>query len=268
MVNYSNVYGNGNANLINELGAFKVIEHEKDLSVSPEKAVREYFSAKMNVRRRQVMVNLTNSGCVLQAGAMQWISGDINVSSGVNGVGSFMKKAVKAKVTGETLSKPEYFGTGTVMLEPTYNHVLLLDVAQWGSIVLEDGMFLACDASLQQNVVARNNLSSAVFGGEGLFNTCVSGNGILVCESPVPMDELFEITLQNDTMKIDGNMAVAWSGSLDFTVEKSTKSLIGSVISKEGLVNVYRGTGKILMAPTVANPLKEALAAQDRKSVV
>ena len=63
------------------------------------------------------------------------------------------------------------------------------------------------------------------------------------------MEELIEINLENDVMKIDGNMAIAWSGSLEFTVEKSGKSLLGSAVSGEGLVNVYRGTGKIWMAP-------------------
>lgn len=62
-------------------------------------------------------------------------------------------------------------------------------------------------------------------------------------------EELITITLDNDVLKVDGNMAVAWSGSLDFTVERSGKSLIGSAASGEGLVNVYRGTGKILLAP-------------------
>ena len=251
MVNFSNVYGNGNAVLVNELGGFKVIEHQKDLSVSPYNAVTEYFASKMNLRRRQVMIELNNSGCILQAGAMQWISGSVDVSSGIKGVGNFLGKAVKAKVTGETISKPEYKGTGFVMLEPTYKYILLIDVSKWGSIVLDDGLFLACDDTLSQNIVARSNISSAVFGGEGLFNLSLSGNGILACESPVPMDELIQINLQNDVMKIDGNMAVAWSGSLDFTVEKSTKSLIGSAASGEGLVNVYRGTGSILMAPTI-----------------
>ena len=52
-------------------------------------------------------------------------------------------------------------------------------------------------------------------------------------------------------MKIDGNMAVAWSQSLEFTVERSGKTLIGSAASGEGLVNVYRGTGKVLLAPVV-----------------
>ena len=62
-------------------------------------------------------------------------------------------------------------------------------------------------------------------------------------------EELVEITLNNDVLKVDGNMAIAWSGSLDFTVERSGKSLIGSAASGEGLVNVYRGTGKVLLAP-------------------
>ena len=59
--------------------------------------------------------------------------------------------------------------------------------------------------------------------------------------------------LQNDEIKIDGNFAVAWSDTLEFTVEKSTKSLVGSAISSEGFVNVYRGTGKILIAPVLAD---------------
>ena len=54
-----------------------------------------------------------------------------------------------------------------------------------------------------------------------------------------------------EVIKIDGNMAVAWSDTLSFTVERSGKTLLGSAASGEGLVNVYRGTGKILMAPVL-----------------
>ena len=56
-------------------------------------------------------------------------------------------------------------------------------------------------------------------------------------------------------LKVDGKLcAIAWSQSLDFTVERSGKSLIGSAASGEGLVNVYRGTGKVLMMPTAKMP--------------
>lgn len=70
------------------------------------------------------------------------------------------------------------------------------------------------------------------------------------------MEELVVIDLQNDMVKIDGNMAIAWSSGLQFTTERSGKSLLGSAASGEGLVNVYRGTGRIWMAPVTepANP--------------
>jgi hypothetical protein len=35
-------------------------------------------------------------------------------------------------------------------------------------------------------------------------------------------------------------MAIAWSASLEFTVERTTKTLVGSAASGEGLVNVYQ----------------------------
>ena len=197
-----------------------------------------------------MICDLSKSHVTVQAGAMQWTVGNVNATTGIKGVGDLFGKAVRGKVTGESAIKPEYTGDGILVLEPTYRHIILVDLKDWnGSIVLDDGLFLACESTLKQKAVMRFNLSSAVAGGEGLFNLGVTGNGVLCLESASPREELIEITLQNDVLKIDGNMAVAWSGTLDFTVERSGKSLIGSAASGEGLVNVYRGTGKVLLAP-------------------
>ena len=107
-----------------------------------------------------------------------------------------------------------------LVLEPTYKHLILMDAADWGgSVVLDDGLFLACDSSLKHKAVMRSNFSSAVAGSEGLFNLSLNGKGVFC-----------------------------------FTVERSGKSLIGSAASGEGLVNVYRGTGKVLMMPTAGMP--------------
>ena len=183
---------------------------------------------------------------------MQWMVGSVHATTGLKGVGDLFGKAVRGKVTGESAIKPEYTGEGILVLEPTYKHLLLLDLEDWnGSIVLDDGLFLACDSRLKHKAVMRSNLSSAVAGNEGLFNLGIVGNGVVCLESPCPKEELVEISLQDDVLKIDGNMAIAWSGSLDFTVERSGKTLIGSAASGEGLVNVYRGTGKVLLAPVL-----------------
>lgn len=249
MFRCKNLFDNPNMKQIASKGNVKVFEYERDLSVTPGTAITAYYASEMNLRKRQVLIELNGSPWVIQAGSMQWTGGNIQMNSGVKGVGDFLGKAISSKVTKETTSKPEYNGYGLLMLEPTYKHILLVDVEEWGGIVLEDGLFLACDGKIQQNVISRSNLSSAALGGEGLFNLCLSGSGIAVLESPVPAEELIVFDLENDEIKIDGNMAIAWSKSLQFTVETSSKSLLGSAVSGEGFVNVFRGTGKIMMAP-------------------
>ena len=252
MININNLFNNENIKLIASGGQYFVYEHQKDLSVSPWSAVSEYFMKEMNCKKRQVLVQLNNSACKTQAGAMQWVAGNIQTTSGVTGVGNFLGKMVKGAVTGESGVKPEYTGQGFVMLEPTYNYILIEDIAQWGpGVVLDDGLFLCCDMSLQESITKRSNVSSAVLGGEGLFNLTLSGQGYAVLESPVPREELIEFNLENDVLKIDGNMAIAWSKSLQFTVETITGKALGSAATGEGFVNVYRGTGKVLMAPTI-----------------
>lgn len=235
-----------------KLGNFSVLEYVKDASVIPSNAINEYYMGEMNVRRRQVVIALDqNHTAMVQAGAMQWTTGSVAATTGVKGVGDLFGKMAKSMVTKETAIKPEYVGEGFLVLEPTYKHILLQDVAQWGAngFAVEDGMFLASDGSVKHKVVARSSLSSAVAGGEGLFNLSLSGNGIVALESNVPAEELIEIELQDDVLKIDGNMAIAWSAGLKFTVERSGKTLLGSAAGGEGLVNVYRGTGKVLMSP-------------------
>lgn len=254
MYKISNLIDNDDIRVVDELGPFTVIEYLRDLSVAPSYAQTAYYCNEMNVRKRQVICDLSKGNVTIQAGAMQWMVGNVNATTGIKGVGDFFSKAMRGKVTGESAIKPEYTGNGTLVLEHTYRHLILLDVRDWnGSIVLDDGLFLACDSSLKHKAIMRSNLSSAVAGNEGLFNLGIQGKGVVCLESSVPKEELIEVTLEDDVLKIDGNMAIAWSGSLEFTVERSGKTLIGSATSGEGLVNVYRGTGKVLLAPVKSN---------------
>ena len=243
---------NENRKLIKTVDNFHVLEYVQDASVSPMNAIDEYFMSKMNVRRRQVVIDISKDhSAVIQAGSMQWMGGNVQATSGVKGIGDLFGKALKGAVTKESAVKPEYVGEGCLVLEPTYKYIILQDVSKWGTVgmTIEDGMFLACDANVKRNIVARKNVSSAVLGGEGLFNMSLQGSGVVALESNVPENELIEIELENDELKIDGNLAVCWSSNLDFTVERTTKTLVGSAVSGEGLVNVYRGTGRVLMSP-------------------
>lgn len=250
MSKVNNFFTNPNIKEIAQKGNYHVMEYQKKNTTNVSLATALYFAYQMRIREKQVGVELKNSSVILSSGAMQWTVGNVESDTNVKGVGDLFGKAIKGSVTGESAIKPIYRGTGWVFLEPTFNHILLEDVEEWaGGLVLQDGMFLAADGNIEHSVVRRTNLSSALAGGEGLFNLCLKGKGVAVLESPVPREDLIEVVLENDTLKVDGNFAVAWSNSLEFTVERSGKSLIGSAASGEGLVNVYRGTGKVLLIP-------------------
>lgn len=243
---------NNERKYVSSLGNFHVLEYQSDASVAPENARNEYFMSKMGVRRRQIVIELNGKeSAIIQAGIMQWMAGHVKATTGIKGVGDFVGKMVKGAITKETAVKPEYVGNGILVLEPTYKYLILVDVGSWGEkgMTIEDGIFYACSGTVKNKLTARKTISSTVLGKEGFFNLSLVGEGVAALESNVPYEELIEVELDNDELKIDGNLAVCWSSGLEFTVERSTKTLVGSAVSGEGFVNVYRGTGKVLMSP-------------------
>lgn len=251
----SNFLDNDNVKIIGSSGPFKILEWQRDLSVPYGGAAAAYFASEMNVRRRQLVCEIDGRvGVALQAGAMQWTVGDVRATTGVKGVGDFIGKALRGSVTGESAIKPEYVGTGTIVCEPTYRHILLVrpQAEMGGTMVVNDGLFMACTLDIRHRAIMVKRPSAAIAGNEGLFNLGLEGSGVVALESPVPAGELVAVDLDGDELKVDGNFAIAWSNDLTFTVERSGKSLVGSAVSGEGLVNVYRGHGRVLLSPVAA----------------
>ena len=50
---------NNNRKIISTINNFHVLEYVQDASVSPMNAIDEYFMSKMNVRRRQVVIDIS-----------------------------------------------------------------------------------------------------------------------------------------------------------------------------------------------------------------
>lgn len=235
----------------NDCGPFKAIQWDRDLSVTPWSAQTAYFASEMDVCRRQLICDTSIAPVKIQAGMMQMIIGDVPVKTGVKSAGDLARKLIRATVTDETIIKPEYAGSGIVICEPTFRHLICLPLTAWGgSLVLDDGIFAACDARIKESIKYPDSVGAAIAGNEGLFKLKLDGEGAVVIESPCPMVELIIVRLDNDELKIDGNLALAWTSGLRFTVERVTRTLVGSAASGEGLVNVYRGTGTVIITPT------------------
>lgn len=162
----TNLTNNDDVDTLDSAGCMRVLQYKRDLSVMPHTAQTAWFANEMNVRKRQLLCMLTGNQVITQAGAMQWMLGNVQATTGVKGVGDLVGKMFKGAASGESVIKPEYTGRGVLMLEPTYKHIILVDLADWGgAITLDDGLFLACDGTMKLDVQARSNFSSAVAGG-------------------------------------------------------------------------------------------------------
>jgi uncharacterized protein (AIM24 family) len=230
-----------------------------------------YFANQAGIRLKQVRITLRDGAAITEAGALHFMLGHLVLESKLGGVAGVGRALMNKFVTKEAAFLPRYRGTGEIYLEPSFSHFLIYRLAD-EEVICDRGMFYCGEGGLDVGAALQQNVSSALFGGEGLFQTRVRGTGLCVFESPVPADEVVRIDLKSQTLQVDGNFALMRTGQIEFSVEKSAKSLLGTLTSGEGLLQTFRGTGSVWLAPTqeIYQKLEadgvEALASASRSS--
>ncbi len=228
----------------------EVLEY-RDLkgSKDPHLSKELYYVQKSGMSLKQVKITLKEGGIITEAGALNFHKGNVTSESNIGGVGGLAKKMIKNKLTNESTFKPRYKGVGEVFLEPSFSHYIIVKL-DGGSIIVDKGLFYCCEDSLEVGVASQKNVTAGLFGGDGWFQTKISGTGACVLEIPVPMNEILKYQLKNEKLQVDGNFALLRSGSVNFTVERSTKGIAGALTSGEGLLQTFEGTGSVWIAPT------------------
>jgi uncharacterized protein (AIM24 family) len=214
-----------------------------------ETAATIYFANQAGIRLKQVRITLRDGEAIVESGALHFMLGQIQMESKIGGVTGLGKAMMNKFVNRDAAIMPRYRGTGQIYLEPSFSHFLIYRLSG-EEVIADKGMFYCGGGGLDIGSAMQKNVSSALFGGEGLFQTRIRGTGICVLESPVPADEVLRIELKNETLQVDGNFALMRTGQIDFSVEKSTKGIIGTLTSGEGLLQTFRGTGSVWLAPT------------------
>jgi len=212
-------------------------------------AATVYFANQAGIKLKQVRMTLRDGEAIAESGSLHFMLGQIQLQNKIGGVSGLGKAMVNKFVTKEAALMPRYQGTGQIYLEPSFSHFLIYRLCG-EEIIADKGMFYCAQGSLEIGSAMQRNVSSALFGGEGLFQTRIRGEGICVLESPVPADEVLRVDLKDETLQVDGNFALMRTGRIEFSVEKSTRSLLGSLTSGEGLLQTFRGTGSVWLAPT------------------
>ena len=127
---------NDNIKVLEQKGVFTVFQHNMDMSVTPNTAATAYYMAKTNCTLKQVLISLKDNAVRLKPGAMQFMTGNVVQTSGVNGVGDMMGKMFKSKLTGDAPVKPLYQGSGVVVCEPTYYYPIMLNGADFAAMTV------------------------------------------------------------------------------------------------------------------------------------
>ena len=92
MYQINNFTDNDDIRILDRKGPFTVIEYKRDLSVTPQTAAAAYYCNEMIVRKRQVVCELSKGNVTTQAGAMHWMVGNCNATTGLKGVGDFFAR--------------------------------------------------------------------------------------------------------------------------------------------------------------------------------
>ncbi|MHA0035287.1 AIM24 family protein [Deinococcus sp. PESE-13] len=206
-------------------------------------------------RWRQLAVHSSGQGvATLETGALQYLRGEMEVqavnATGGSGLGGLLRGAVTAASSGEGLFKTALRGAGTAYTEPTRLHLLLGEL-RGESLIVDDGAFVASVGQIQVGRHVNRGLAQMLGSGEGRVQPKLSGQGVFALQSPVPPGEFQVLELRDETLKVDGNLVVAYTDGLQFSVERSSRGLLGSAKTGEGFVQAFRGTGRVWLAPTL-----------------
>jgi uncharacterized protein (AIM24 family) len=208
-----------------------------------------FYAGQSGMRLKMVRITLRNSHARVEPGALYYMKGHLEMKASTGG--GLLAGISRKLVTGETFFVNEIHGSGEIYLEPTFGHFLLHTVSsQDVALIVDKSLFYAGTSGLEISAVLQKQISAALFGGEGLFQTRIKGIGIAVLYSPVPVHEVQQIELSKEKLWVDGNFALMRTEGVEFRAEKSSKSWVATSVSGEGLLQTFEGTGSVWIAPT------------------
>lgn len=211
-----------------------------------------YRGERAGYKLKQVTFELNGGGIRTVAGALSYFKGNIKATNGEANVSKMFKRVLKSTITDDNSIYPKYEGFGDVVLEPSFNHFIVFELNN-ESIIVDKGLFYCCSDGVEISTTTVKTASSALLGGEGLFQTELKGTGFVVLATTVPETEITRIELnEDDVLKVDGNFVIARTSNIEFTVTKSATNIVTANMNGEGFMNTYKGKGVVWLCPTLS----------------
>lgn len=173
------------------------------------------------------------------------LNGKLNSNS--KGIGGLMGAIGRSMTSGESMFITEAIGqtnNSEIGISPSnIGKIEKLVVGKGVQYRLNTGAYLASDGNVSYNMV-RQTISKAFFSGTGgLFVMETSGSGDILIAS---FGDIMELEVTPDKpLVVDNSHVLAWSHDLDYTIDIASGTF--GFKTGEGLVNTFRGSGKVLI---------------------
>ncbi|MDR0949457.1 MAG: TIGR00266 family protein [Lachnospiraceae bacterium] len=190
-------------------------------------------------------------GCRISSGSMVYHSDGVTLQAHLNGkgggIGKFVGALARSAVSGESVFITEVScnaASGDVAIAPSIpGSITSLDVGT-RQYCLNDYTFLAMESTVNYSM-KRQNIGKAIFSRSGgLFVMHTEGQGKMLINSFGSIKEIMLDNVRN--FAVDNGHVVAWDSTLNYEI-KLQSGFFGSIGTGEGLINVFNGTGRLLI---------------------
>jgi uncharacterized protein (AIM24 family) len=201
------------------------------------------FSTREGEGMRQVVVSLEDETVRARKGALSNMRGNIELVPRLPGAGDIYR----AIFTKEARIRPDYSGTGTILLQPSLTGFHIFEAAAGEKWILEPGIYWASEGSVTLGFT-RDPFFASLWAGDGFFNwkTTVEGPGKIALNAPGPVEEI-EVT--DGELKAQGRLVLGRTSGLRFSSRRSAR-FPRNFISGQRRLRVFSGTGRVLVSWT------------------
>ncbi len=180
---------------------------------------------------------------VTEAGAMSWMSNNIEMSQEGGGIGKIFGRML----TGESMFLTHYSSKnapGMIAFSACFPGVIKpIEITPGYEIIAQKNAFLASTNGVDLSIFFQKKFSSGLFGGEGFIMQKLSGNGMAFLELDGHVKEY--ILEAGQQMIIASGFLAAMEGTCTLDIQQ-IKGVKNVLFGGEGLFNtVVTGPGKI-----------------------
>lgn len=199
-----------------------------------------------------------NESVKCQAGAMAWMTPNMEMKTQSGGLGKMFGKAL----TGEALFENVYTAQGgegmIAFTTGVPGKILAVSLEGGKTIVAQKKSFLASSTTVEMETTFQKKFGAGLLGGEGFVMQKFSGSGDLFLEIDGSMIE-YDLA-PGQVMLVDTGSLAVMEGTVQMDIETVKGGLGNKLVGGEGFFNTkLTGPGKIWLQTMPVSQLAEAI---------